>query len=176
MSHVTLSPVELAGLLSTQSGLAVIDVRTPAEFAEVHATPARSLPLPDVSAAALAKLGHADTAAPVYLLCKSGRRAVTAADTLAAQGFTRPVVITGGTDAWLAAGLPVVRGATKAVSIERQVRIGAGGLVFAGVLLAHFVNPNFIWLSGFVGAGLVFAGVTDFCGMGILLAKAPWNR
>jgi hypothetical protein len=56
------------------------------------------------------------------------------------------------------------------------VRIAAGSLVFVGVLLAQFVNAHFIWLSGFVGAGLVFAGISDFCGMGLLLAKFPWNK
>jgi predicted branched-subunit amino acid permease len=62
------------------------------------------------------------------------------------------------------------------MSLERQVRIAAGAIVLAGMLLARFVNCNFLWLSGFVGAGLIFAGLTDFCGMGLLLAKMPWNR
>jgi rhodanese-related sulfurtransferase len=176
MSHATLTPAELARELAAAPGRTVLDVRTPAEFAEVHATPARNLPLPDVSAASLAAIGHTDPAAPVYLLCQTDRRATAAADTLAAAGFKQPVVITGGTVAWAAAGLPVVRGGTKAVSIERQVRIVAGSIVLTGVILSQFVNPHFTWLSGFVGAGLVFAGVTDFCGMGILLSKAPWNR
>ena len=78
--------------------------------------------------------------------------------------------------AWVDAGLPVNRGQVKVISLERQVRIVAGSLVFIGVLLGWFVHPAFVWLSGFVGAGLVFAGVTDFCGMGLLLAKAPWNQ
>jgi predicted branched-subunit amino acid permease len=69
-----------------------------------------------------------------------------------------------------------VHGTTKAISVERQVRIAAGSIVLSGVLLSKFVHPNFVWLSGFVGAGLIFAGITDFCGMGLLLAKAPWNR
>jgi hypothetical protein len=64
----------------------------------------------------------------------------------------------------------------KVISLERQVRIAAGAIVLTGALLARFVTPNFIWLSGFVGAGLVFAGITDFCGMGLLLAKLPWNK
>ena len=67
----------------------------------------------------------------------------------------------------------MTRGKTKVISLERQVRIAAGAIVLTGVLLAHFVAAGFIWLSGFVGAGLIFAGVTDFCGMGLLLAKMP---
>ena len=70
----------------------------------------------------------------------------------------------------------MARSAVKVISLERQVRIAAGAIVFTGVLLARFVNFDFIWLSGFVGAGLVFAGITDFCGMGLLLAKLPWNK
>ena len=70
----------------------------------------------------------------------------------------------------------MIRGSTKVISLERQVRIAAGAIVLTGVLLACFVHPGFIWLSGFVGAGLVFAGITDFCGMGLLLAKLPWNK
>ena len=73
------------------------------------------------------------------------------------------------------AGLPVVRG-KKAISLERQVRIAAGSLVLLGVLLGWLVHPAFIGLSAFVGAGLVFAGVTDTCGMGMMLARMPWNQ
>ena len=70
----------------------------------------------------------------------------------------------------------MTRSSVKVISLERQVRIAAGSFVFTGVLLAHFVDSHFIWLSAFVGAGLVFAGITDFCGMGLLLAKLPWNK
>lgn len=172
MSRSAITPAELASRLSADPALNVIDVRGPAEFAAVHAPAARNLPLGDLAPEAVAT----DKAAPVFILCHSGRRAELAADKLAAAGFREPVVVTGGTEAWSAAGLPVVRGVKTAISIERQVRIGAGSLVLGGVLLSHFAHPGFVWLSGFVGAGLVFAGVTDFCGMGILLSKAPWNR
>ena len=82
----------------------------------------------------------------------------------------------GGTQAWVAAGLPAVKGSKSAISIERQVRIGAGILVLTGIILGFLFHPAFFALSAFIGAGLVFAGVTDWCGMGLLLAKAPWNR
>ncbi|MEO0055163.1 MAG: hypothetical protein RLZZ50_1110, partial [Verrucomicrobiota bacterium] len=157
-------------------GLTVIDVRTPAEFAESHAAPARNLPLPEATPAGLGALGHADASAPVYVICQGGKRAEAACSRLASAGFAHAVVVSGGTDAWQAAGLPLVRGATRAIGIDRQVRIGAGALVLLGVVLGATVHPNFIWLAGFVGAGLVFAGATGFCGMGLLLAKAPWNR
>jgi rhodanese-related sulfurtransferase len=85
------------------------------------------------------------------------------------------VSVDGGTQAWEAAGLPIVRG-QKTISLERQVRIAAGSLVVLGAVLGYFVHPYFIGLSAFVGAGLVFAGVTDTCGMGMLLARMPWNK
>lgn len=77
--------------------------------------------------------------------------------------------------ACVAAGLPVVRG-KKAVSLERQVRITAGSLVLIGAILGYFVHPYWIGLSAFIGAGLAFAGITDTCGMGMMLARMPWNQ
>lgn len=176
MNVATISPEELAARLSTEPGLTVIDVRTPGEFAELHAAPARNIPLPDLGPAGLLSLGHADPKAPVYILCQSGQRAAKACTRLAARGFAQPVLVNGGTEAWTAAGLPVVRGTSRAIGLERQVRIAAGALVFLGVALSLTVHPGFVWLAGFVSAGLVFAGITGFCGMGLLLAKAPWNR
>jgi rhodanese-related sulfurtransferase len=172
----SLSVSELQKLISTGKPIAVIDVRTPVEYDEVHAPAAVNIPLDQMSKDALAAAGCGECGQPVYLLCRSGQRAAKAAEKLRACGFAQPVVVTGGTLAWIEAGLPVARGETKVISLERQVRIAAGSLVFAGALLAWFVHPNFLWLSGFVGAGLVFAGVTDFCGMGLLIAKMPWNR
>ena len=168
----TISPVELQSILTTHPGAAVIDVRTPVEFAEVHVPQARSVPLDELNPGSL----QLPKDQPVYLLCRSGQRATKAAEKFAKEGFSQPVVIAGGTLAWIDAQLPVERSAVKVISLERQVRITAGAIVFTGVLLAYFVNFHFIWLSGFIGAGLVFAGITDFCGMGLILAKMPWNR
>jgi rhodanese-related sulfurtransferase len=168
----TITPAELQSILTAQPAAAVIDVRTPLEYAEVHVPTARSLPLDELIPGALALPKDQ----PVYLLCRSGQRATKAAERLAKDGFTQPVVVAGGTLAWIEANLPVTRSAVKVMSLERQVRIAAGGIVFTGVLLARFVDARFIWLSGFVGAGLMFAGITDFCGMGLLLARMPWNK
>jgi rhodanese-related sulfurtransferase len=110
------------------------------------------------------------------LLCRSGGRAQKAAEKFLREGFNESVVVTGGTQAWIDAGLPVERGTIKVMSLERQVRIVAGSLVFIGVVLGWFVHRGFFGLSAFVGAGLVFAGITDFCGMGLLLARMPWNK
>jgi rhodanese-related sulfurtransferase len=168
----TISPIELQNLLAARPDLPLLDVRTPMEFDEVHPPQAQNLPLGDLLPGTM-KLEKDE---PVYLLCRTGNRATTAANKFAEAGFTQPVVVEGGTEAWVAANLPVIRGAKKAISLERQVRVVAGSLVLAGVLLGWFVHRGFFGLSAFVGAGLVFAGITDFCGMGLLLAKMPWNR
>ena len=108
------------------------------------------------------------------MICRSGSRGQKACEKLATAGL-RVVNVEGGTQAWEAAGLPVVRG-RKTISLERQVRIAAGSLVVVGSALGYFVNPAWIGLAAFVGAGLVFAGITDTCGMGLLLARMPWNQ
>lgn len=176
MTIDSLTAVELQKRLAEGAPITVIDVRTPVEYDEVHAPAAVNIPLDCVSTEALAAAGCVECGRPVYLLCRSGQRATKAAEKLLACGFANPVVITGGTLAWIEAGLPVTRGNSKVISLERQVRIAAGSIVFTAAILAHFVHPNFVWLAGFVGAGLVFAGVTDFCGMGLLIAKLPWNQ
>ncbi len=167
----TIKPLELSQLLSTSADFELIDVRTPLEFDEVHVAAARSVPLDTLEASHFPN--HQQ---PLYILCRSGQRASKAAAKLAESGHSNAIVVEGGTLAWIEAGLPVERGVVKTISLERQVRIAAGSIVLTGFLLGWFVNRAFFGLSGFVGAGLIFAGVTDWCGMGLLLAKAPWNK
>ena len=172
----TISPAELKHLLDSSPHVNLLDVRTPVEFAEVHVPQARNVPLDELDPKALLASGRLTNGEPVYLLCRSGSRATKAAEQLEKAGHEQTVVISGGTLSWIEAGLPVDRCAVKVISLERQVRIAAGALVLTGVLLGWLVHRGFFALSGFVGAGLVFAGITDFCGMGLLLAKAPWNK
>ena len=172
----TIAPKELQSLLASQPGLTLLDVRAPVEFAEVHVAQAENVPLDKLEPGRLLDSGKLTLGKPAYIFCRSGQRATKAADRLIADGFNDAVVVEGGTLGWIDAGLPVERGKTRVISLERQVHIAAGGIVLTGVLLAYFVNPAFIGLSAFVGAGLVFAGITDWCGMGLLLAKAPWNQ
>ena len=172
----TIAPAELQKLLAAQPGLPLLDVRTPVEYAEVHVPQARNVPLDQLSPKALFDAGQLSKGQPVYLLCRSGGRATKAAEQFAREGFDQGIIVEGGTQAWIDAGLPVTRSAARVISLERQVRIAAGSLVLTGVLLAYFVHPGFIGLSAVVGAGLIFAGVTDWCGMGLLLAKMPWNQ
>ena len=154
----------------------IVDVRTPAEYEQVHALGARSVPLDDLDPSTFKDDSNSTSNRRLLVICKSGRRAAKACEKLRQAGIADVLNVEGGTDAWVKAGLPVVRGAGATISMERQVRIGAGLLVLLGVGLAWHVHPAFDLLCGFVGAGLVFAGITDWCGMAILLSKMPWNR
>lgn len=174
MSFTTISPKQLFELKQADAALELIDVRTPVEFREVHVTFARNVPLDRLDAAALTA-GRDGASQPLYVICRSGGRGKQACEKLSAAGFTNVVNIEGGTQAWDQAGLPVVRG-KKAISLERQVRIAAGMLVLIGAALGFFVHPYWIGLAGFVGAGLTFAGITDTCAMGMMLARMPWNQ
>ena len=172
MKTVTLS--EIQQLIQSGRSLNILDVRTPAEFARVHARGARLMPLSDLTAAAVAARRGQD-GEPVYLICQSGSRAAKAWQTLTDAGVESVCCIEGGTAAWEALGLPIERGASTVISLERQVRIVAGSLVFLGTVLAWRIHPLFLCIPALVGAGLIFAGVTDYCGMGMLLARMPWN-
>lgn len=158
-----------------QSGkrVSLIDVRTPAEYGEVHIPGSQLMPLDRLDAAAVKSASSDD--GQCVLICRSGKRAEQAYQKLHAAGCGNLVILDGGVTAWESAGLPVERGA-KAMSLERQVRIAAGSLVLLGVILGTWVHPGFYGLSAFVGAGLIFAGVTDWCGMAMVLAKMPWNQ
>lgn len=151
----------------------LIDVRTPAEFREVHVECARNVPLDQLDPQAIVSQ-RGQTNEPLYVICKAGGRGQQACNRFQAVGYSNVINVEGGTQACVQAGLPVVRG-KKAMSLERQVRIAAGALVLLGFGLS-FLNPYFIGLSAFVGGGLVFAGITDTCAMGMLIAKLPWNR
>lgn len=153
----------------------LIDVRTPAEFEEVHARGARLLPLDELNPERFVQERNGHGGEPVYLVCRSGDRAAKAADRLERAGLREIRLVEGGTQAWEEAGLPVERG-RRMVSLERQVRIAAGSLVVLGAVLGWLIHPALHVISAFVGAGLVFAGVTNTCGMAMVLARLPWNR
>lgn len=172
----SITPKELSLLLETRPDLPLIDVRTPVEYDAAHVKQALNVPLDELSPKALVAADKVPGDQSVYILCRSGQRAAKAAEQFSKEGFGNAVVVEGGTLAWIAAGLPVEEGAGTTISLERQVRIGAGSLVVTGVLLGHFIHPGFYGIPAFVGSGLIFAGITDWCGMGLLLAKAPWNK
>jgi rhodanese-related sulfurtransferase len=175
MSVSTISPAGLAQRHKDGQKPELIDVRTPVEFREVHVQFARNIPLDALDPQAVMQARNGSSGEPLYVICRSGGRGKQAAEKFQQAGYENVVNVEGGTLACDAAGLPLVHG-KKAMSLERQVRIAAGSLVLTGAVLGYFVDPAFIGLSAFVGAGLVFAGITDTCGMGMLLARMPWNR
>lgn len=174
MSVSTITPRQLLDKAKSGEAVELIDVRTPVEYREVHAELAKNVPLDQLDPGQIVQ-GRNGEGQPLYVICRSGSRANQACEKIQAAGYENVVNVEGGTLAWDEQGLPVVRG-KKSISLERQVRIAAGSLVVLGVVLAVTVNIWFVALAAFVGAGLVFAGVTDTCGMGMLLAKMPWNQ
>lgn len=171
----TISPQKLASKKEAGHPVDLVDVRTPAEFEELRPTFARNIPLHTVKKRLLEGLPSERSSGPVYLICRTGSRAARASRALLSAGIEDVVLVKGGTEAWLADGLPVIRG-KKAISIDRQVRIAAGALVVTGAALAIFVHPLFAAVAAFVGTGLVFAGITDTCGLAMVIARLPWNQ
>jgi rhodanese-related sulfurtransferase len=174
MSITTISPQRLAELC-VGGKVDFLDVRSPVEFREMHAADARNVPLDRLEPTAVMQARNGARNEPLYFICRSGSRGRQACEKFVAAGYTNVVNVEGGTLAWAECGLPIVRG-KKAISLERQVRIAAGLLGLVGALLGWLVHPAFVGLSAFIGAGLVFAGITDTCGMGLLLARMPWNQ
>ncbi|MEW1757564.1 rhodanese-like domain-containing protein [Streptomyces cyaneofuscatus] len=153
----------------------VIDVRTPGEYAGGHLPGAHSIPLDRLDEATSA-LKNAARHASLLIVCASGARSAKGGEKLAAQGIDA-TTLEGGTSAWVAAGQEIERpaGARATWPMDRQVRLAAGTLVLAGFLAGLAWTPAH-WLSGAIGAGLVFSGVTNTCGMAAALAKLPHNR
>lgn len=172
----TITVQELQKILAAGSPVDLIDVRTPAEYASVHVPSARLHQLDGLDCGEVLASRQADSHSPIYLLCHAGTRAKRAAVKFEEAGFTNTVVVEGGTQAWADAGLPVERSASNVLPLDRQMQLTVGTLVLAGVLLSHFVNPNWIWLSAIPGAGLIFAGATGVCPLRNVLALMPWNQ
>lgn len=172
MSVNYLSADGFAAKMAAGEPMHIIDVRTEAEFESCHIRGAKLHQLQTMNAeAVLAEAGGA----PIHILCKGGARAKKAAEQISSQTGQSVWVISGGTDACVNIDMPHSLG-REAMSLERQVRITAGLLVVLGVLGGTIWHPALYGLSAFVGAGLVFAGVTDTCAMGMLLARMPWNK
>ncbi len=158
------------------AGTAVlIDIREADEYARVHIAAAQLRPLSTWDEMQLAGAANApDT--DVIFTCRSGMRTAGACDRLATGVHGRALMLDGGVDAWARAGLPLVRNGHAPLEIMRQVQIAAGLMILTGAVLGAVVAPAWFGLSAFVGAGLLFAGITGFCGMARVLMLAPWNR
>ena len=157
---------------------AVLDVRTHAEYRAGHIPGAKLLPIQEFDPEAVTEhLGrpHAGHQETLYLTCQAGPRAQAAAERLQQAGFHNLALIEGGTKAWEDAGLPLVRQG-RTISLERQVQIAIGSLLLFKVLLGFSVHELFFALTAVIGAGLIVAGTTRWCGMAELIARLPWNR
>lgn len=150
----------------------LVDVREEMEFAGGRISGASCLPLGEIEK----RHEELDHSKPIYVMCRTGRRSAEAQARLKALGFENVINVVGGIEAWKKEALPIERDEHAPWSIERQVRFAAGLLVFTGVMLSLLVYPYFVALAGFVGFGLAFTAVIDWCGMGLLIAKMPWNK
>jgi len=148
----------------------LVDVRSASEFATGHIPGAVHMPLEQIES----RVDDLNANLPIILICKGGQRARMAA-ALLEPCRPQAKVLEGGTDAWRGAGHPIVASCNTRWSLERQARLGAGLLALTGTLLAVMISVRWAYLAGFIGLGLTLAGLTDFCPMGMLLSKMPWN-
>lgn len=148
----------------------IIDVRDPDEFEFQHIPDSVNIPLNDLQK----KLNQIPRDQSVFVICQSGVRSQEACQKLDGLGFASILSIEGGVNAYKQAGGHVVK-TSNVLPLMRQVQIGAGFLVILGIVLSHIFHPYFIGVSLFVGCGLMFAGVTGYCGMARILALMPWN-
>lgn len=168
MTLRTVNAVEAYDLISR--GAALVDIRPVDEHARVFIPGALSVPLDRLTHAALPDV-------PVVIFhCRTGNRTRTHQAALSAAAICESYILEGGLDAWRKSGYPVREDIRHPLELMRQVQIAAGTLILIGVLLGLFISPAFFGISAFVGAGLVFAGATGWCGMARLLAAMPWNR
>ena len=171
-SITTLSALDFAQRRHTEA-CTVLDVRSGNEYRQQNIPGSLHIPLHDLQKEAdrIAQLAPSQT---LYLLCQSGARAQAAAEQLSKQCPNPLVIIEGGLNALQQH--TVQQQPASGISLERQVRIAAGSLILLGVLLGTAVTPAGYALSAFVGAGLIFAGATNRCALGLLMARMPWNR
>lgn len=166
MSLSKITPQEAKRLID--QGAALIDIRGPDEHARER--------IPGASNRPLGQALKLDSQMPVVFHCRSGARTAANATQLAGAVNCDAYILDGGLEAWKRAGLPVAMDRTQPIDIMRQVQIAAGSLVVLGVFLGYILAPEFLLLSAFIGGGLVFAGVSGWCGMAKLLGVMPWNR
>jgi rhodanese-related sulfurtransferase len=150
----------------------LVDVREPVEYAGEHIPGAKLAPLSKFNPQEIKLMGDKQ----IVLYCRSGNRSGKAGKQLLNAGFEPVIHLKGGLPTWKQAGYEIEANKNAPISIMRQVQIVAGTLVFTGTILGAFVSPWFLILSGFVGAGLTFAGISGTCAMGMLLAKLPYNQ
>lgn len=150
----------------------ILDVRTPSEYASERIEGTVNIPLNEIDRH-IDNLRHYKH---VYVHCASGGRSSQACEKLNTFGLENMVNVEGGLSAWKTAGFPIYRSTKAPLPLNQQVHVAAGSLVLLGTTLGTLINPAFVGIAAFVGAGLTFAGLTGNCMMGLLLARMPWNR
>ncbi|MDK9361864.1 rhodanese family protein [Lelliottia wanjuensis] len=174
MSSDIVTPAEVHVLSERHAML--IDIRGHDEWLREHIYGARSLPLEQLQPGCFSEgsLSESDT---VVFLCQSGMRTNSATAHLRnAVHPAKALIMQGGLNAWKAAGYPVQVDSRQPLPVMRQVQITAGALVLCGTVAGAVLSPAFYIIPGFVGPGLMFAGITGWCGMAKFLAVMPWNR
>lgn len=166
----TIAPRDLQALREQGPAPFLLDVRSPLEFEGERIEGARLIPLDELDA----RLDEVPGQVEIAIVCRTGVRATIAAEVLA-RGGRRARVLEGGMNAWRRARLPLREG-RKRLAVDRQVQLIAGLMVLTGVALGTLVNPWFLAIAAFFGAGLTFAGATGTCGLALVLMKMPWNR
>jgi len=172
MKPETLSPLQTSKLL--EQGAVLVDIRDRADFLREHIPQALSLPLTEITTG---KTVEGSDQQPVIFHCQAGMRTTNNAEQLMRAASSGNVfLMSGGINAWKSAALPIIEDKKQPLPIIRQVHITAGILVLVGVIAGYAVDSRLFLLSGFIGAGLIFSGVSGFCGMASLLQKMPWNK
>lgn len=173
MSMQKVSPSDAKILLSR--GAALIDIREPDEYARENIVEAHLLSLSAINNGD--RLGPFEPYDTVIFYCQSGARTLQNAQKLVnAVAPANALLLEGGFNAWKTGGQQILTDKTQPLPLMRQVQIATGILIVASVILGYSVHQGFFLLSGFIGAGLLFAGLSGYCGMACLLAYMPWNR
>lgn len=156
----------------------ILDVRERDEFEAEHIEHSINVPLSHFASVAPGVLNQL-TESKVLVMCRSGARARLANQQIAHLGFLDRIkseVFEGGILEWKKLGNPTIIKKRTHLPVLRQVQIGAGSFILLGVVLGFFIHPALFGISAFVGAGLVFAGVSGICMLANLLALMPWNK
>ena len=172
MKHVTAD--EAKELIETGGCKLLVDVRSPAEFKASHVPGAHNIPLDELEDEITNEVSDKDTT--LFLMCSCGNRSGKACEEMESMGYHNVISIEGGIIELKRLGMKIVEEQHHVISIERQVRIVAGSLVLLGLILGFWLHPGYFAIAAVMGYGLVFAGITDSCGLGLFIVKLPWNR
>lgn len=171
MSVQSIDPKTLKNWLDRGDAV-LVDVREPAEYVAEHIDGSTLIPLATISSSNL----PASNLKKIVIHCRKGGRGTSACENLVKEMPGRDIYnLAGGIEAWTAAGLPVCTSGHKIIPLDRQVQMCVGFCVLLASLVGYFYSPSAILVAAFLGAGLVFAGISGFCGLARVLAVMPWN-